>query len=161
MFSLNSRQVVSIPFKRESIYKAFGFQSSSISTKKVSIPFKRESIYKVQNNVVFVYSCDNHRGFNSLQTGKHIQRLAYGIVRDYHTGFNSLQTGKHIQRMRGEVVKVLTRGEEFQFPSNGKAYTKSTYTWLRIEKPVRRSFNSLQTGKHIQRDTDVYLPKHR
>ena len=61
--------------------------------------------------------------------------------------FNSLQTGKHIQRSQkpkgdGEGIDL------FQFPSNGKTYPKQTGFSGRNQGAQR--FNSLQTGKHIQ-----------
>ena len=61
---------------------------------RVSIPFKRESISKGIRRAE--HSEDNADGFNSLQTGKHIQRSNRGKCQD-KKGFNSLQTGKHIQ----------------------------------------------------------------
>ena len=64
---------VSIPFKRESIYKDAGDLPAYTPIQEVSIPFKRESIYKVP-----------------------------------------------------EMISVETV-ETFQFPSNGKAYTKRPY----------------------------------
>ena len=39
---------------------------------------------------------------------------------------------------------------KFQFPSNGKAYPKIVVVILRLLE-MRTSFNSLQTGKRIQR----------
>ena len=65
---------------------------------KVSIPFKRESIYKV-----------------GVTQG--------GSSANWY-GFNSLQTGKHIQSTEGQN-RVRHEGDRFQFPSNGKAYTKT------------------------------------
>ena len=87
--------------------------------------------------------------FNSLQTGKHIQRQAkLDALRGDDEGFNSLQTGKHIQSIRTQSNPAVEN--RFQFPSNGKAYPK------RIAVEVDSAdngigFNSLQTGKHIQR----------
>ena len=87
------------------------------------------------------------------------------------SSFNSLQTGRHIQRyFRFAFVFPKT---VFQFPSNGKAYPKQ----IRRNFPVavsgvsipfkregiskvrilltgmseKKCFNSLQTGRHIQR----------
>ena len=116
----------------------------------VSIPFKRESIYKV---------CG----------------MSFDSETMIEVGFNSLQTGKHIQ---SKSTIRLNKGslKWFQFPSNGKAYTKEGI-YIRILKwtvsiPFKREsiykadnssdtredanmcFNSLQTGKHIQRHTD-------
>ena len=65
-------------------------------------------------------------GFNSLQTGRHIQT---GPITDTQLdkilGFNSLQTGRHIQT--GELKSEEEYyGSEFQFPSNGKAHSDSS-----------------------------------
>ena len=61
---------VSIPFKRESISKGSAVKES-ITVVSVSIPFKRESISKENDKKLFRYRSAS--GFNSLQTGKHIQ----------------------------------------------------------------------------------------
>ena len=66
--------------------------------------------------------------FNSLQTGKPIQRLitpaqdmSIDVIR-----FNSLQTGKPIQSQASRYVTILHLAEYlFQFPSNGKADPKN------------------------------------
>ena len=68
------------------------------------------------------------RCFNSLQTGKCIQRrMALGYTKHCGTtGFNSLQTGKCIQ----SIIRIERDNEivsEFQFPSNGKVYSKANY----------------------------------
>ena len=81
--------------------------------------------------------------------------------------FNSLQTGKRIQRRKARVTRA---NPTFQFPSNGKAYPKGFKMFQKIRAvsiPFKResvskvvlsttysknlSFNSLQTGKRIQR----------
>ena len=141
----------------------------------VSIPFKRENIYK--ESMGPYERRDYIERFNSLQTGKHIQSPCSPLKSPQAFGkrFNSLQTGKHIQRLRirvyqpvspflvsipfkrESIYKVVPAGKwywdgepVFQFPSNGKAYTKP----LRSGTAARNSwtsFNSLQTGKHIQR----------
>ena len=113
--------------------------------------------------------------FNSLQTGRHIQTyrplIRFGIAQDC---FNSLQTGRHIQTYRlrhgnerwvhwfqfpsnGKAHSDMFKNNIaltlaivlFQFPSNGKAHSDlSKLTW--VSAMSRRSFNSLQTGRHIQ-----------
>ena len=114
----------------------------------VSIPFKRESISKgisMRREQPLAW-----RSFNSLQTGKHIQRHSnLSSVSTTFLRFNSLQTGKHIQSRLVEPSDV-ERLCEFQFPSNGKAYPKMQ-SHQRVDKLPTSSFNSLQTGKHIQR----------
>ncbi len=89
---------VSIPFKRESVFKVNFVSLSGMVPNTVSIPFKRESVFKVNHN-------------NNL--------YHYSINR-----FNSLQTGKCIQRIR--ILFQLTTALKFQFPSNGKVYSKKT-----------------------------------
>ena len=115
---------------------------------QVSIPFKRESISKVATPKWREYKT---QGFNSLQTGKHIQSLKRDIIEKItdrvsipfkresiskvkelrpenplsSVRFNSLQTGKHIQSKAKRSTQIMT---------------------------FEKSFNSLQTGKHIQRE---------
>ena len=64
-------------------------------------------------------------------------------------GFNSLQTGKWIQRKHKMFqAKFFSM---FQFPSNGKVDSESV-TEANGKHAGAFSFNSLQTGKWIQRD---------
>ena len=85
--------------------------------------------------------------FNSLQTGKCIQRQMLILNLISIRCFNSLQTGKCIQR--NEVRHILPKGHKFQFPSNGKVYSEvESYG---VERRSVNGFNSLQTGKCIQR----------
>ena len=137
--------------------------------------------------------------FNSLQTGKRIQRVAtcawcgeggyvsipfkresgskvgHSPSREEQVNFcfNSLQTGKRIQRQM-KIARTLALTLTFQFPSNGKADPKRLPAkhpkWqIFVSIPFKResgskvantllnamaeaeSFNSLQTGKRIQR----------
>ena len=116
----------------------------------VSIPFKREGIYKADRKD----GCWTWwRSFNSLQTGRYIQREKPPEEKDGDNnefqfpsngkvytkpylalpiavvliGFNSLQTGRYIQRSRKDN-EATTQARKFQFPSNGKVYTKKTTT---------------------------------
>ena len=62
---------------------------------RVSIPFKRESVFREKGDD----NVEEEEGFNSLQTGKCIQSdEAADNSAAIETGFNSLQTGKCIQR---------------------------------------------------------------
>ena len=62
--------------------------------------------------------------FNSLQTGKCIQRNSLlSLLLPSRKCFNSLQTGKCIQSKAAEILAEINR-EKFQFPSNGKVYPK-------------------------------------
>ena len=62
--------------------------------------------------------------------------------------FNSLQTGRHIQTIVVSI-KTLNSGERFQFPSNGKAHSDVKTKHLNFTMRMS-GFNSLQTGRHIQ-----------
>ena len=59
------------------------------------------------------------------------------------------RTGKCRRRGFVKLRRIGRRGS-FQFPSNGKAYPKVVIR-KRNSMPAPASFNSLQTGKHIQR----------
>ena len=134
----------------------------------VSIPFKRESTSKLAAE-------HNPKGFerirfNSLQTGKHIQTrgdggksageqvsipfkrestskrpIEYAVGTD-RAKFQFPSNGKaHPNQKRN---RRFCFSGEFQFPSNGKAHPNPL-----TEIPpsgISISFNSLQTGKHIQ-----------
>ena len=111
-------------------------------------------------------------GFNSLQTGKHIQRGASLSYDGAHPLFQFPSNGKAYPKGKGSPN--LEKERVFQFPSNGKAYPKFEASFFtskssdRVSIPFKResiskdtyseikglfneiSFNSLQTGKHIQ-----------
>ena len=113
--------------------------------------------------------------FNSLQTGKWIQRKithkgkvtirnvfqfpSNGKVDSENSlttgnnspiiSFNSLQTGKWIQRGM-QIDKIVENIFLFQFPSNGKVDSESQLL-LFFGVVIKECFNSLQTGKWIQR----------
>ena len=117
--------IVSIPFKRESLSKVLLAPGGQKVLRCVSIPFKRESLSKAP---IFVNSTTYFISFNSLQTGKPIQRKSQ--VRECpkcRMSFNSLQTGKPIQRIPVRQTSPDTHFR-FQFPSNGKAYPKNQWT---------------------------------
>ena len=136
----------------------------------VSIPFKRESVFRedTKQEILNAYAC-----FNSLQTGKCIQRpIRNEGAPPPCCSFNSLQTGKCIQShckerssITGNMFQFPSNGKVysekamqksgipfeavFQFPSNGKVYSESEYGRHKMSDKI--SFNSLQTGKCIQR----------
>ena len=137
----------------------------------VSIPFKREGTFRLLSMCVLATIVTN--GFNSLQTGRHIQtfkstdstspyagrfqfpsngKAHSDTVRvsddNFQEGFNSLQTGRHIQTYEKKICFVRNFGSGFQFPSNGKAHSDCLRVWRWMRKS--ESFNSLQTGRHIQ-----------
>ena len=87
--------------------------------------------------------------FNSLQTGKHIQKHICTPYARRTFSFNSLQTGKHIQRLKYWRFPSTCKNS-FKFPSNGKAYPKFDVCISNEDRGDKCCFNSLQTGKHIQ-----------
>ena len=103
------KHIQSVPYRLTlSCYTPFPFPSNGKAYPKhvslhllptivnVSIPFKRESISKVKGRIL-VFTARSF-GFNSLQTGKHIQSETTPLEQDEtRASFNSLQTGKHIQ----------------------------------------------------------------
>ena len=68
-----------------------------------------------------------------------------------------LQTGRHIQTVSsGGRGKRPTPSHMFQFPSNGKAHSdrrEIAPRWFAILTD-KESFNSLQTGRHIQTESE-------
>ena len=70
-FCLGERRWVSIPFKRESVFRASKEVLTTKNEIKVSIPFKRESVFRGHKREERLKAME---GFNSLQTGKCIQR---------------------------------------------------------------------------------------
>ena len=118
----------------------------------VSIPFKRESISKegglghLRNN--------RHHKFQFPSNGKVYPKLPTTSSKTAPIKcFNSLQTGKYIQSsQRDPCTRPVTR--KFQFPSNGKVYPKGNGS---PDKVQRSRFNSLQTGKYIQRGITVVV----
>ncbi len=147
-------QRVSIPFKRESVFRVVKPSETSLELRfnslqtgkciqslnqavipprwyKVSIPFKRESVFRVSmlSFLTRMKSC-----FNSLQTGKCIQRLILATSASAAAvtaqSFNSLQTGKCIQSRQSAAFPNTGPHRAFQFPSNGKVYSETGTTAL-------------------------------
>ena len=135
-------------------------------------------------------------GFNSLQTGKHIQSSTAGWIlslaivsipvkrESISKGMTTSPVYLIVRTFQfpsnGKAYPKLTHPEQlrlaypFQFPSNGKAYPKGerarkpsapnkvsipfkresiskVLTTLVTKSSHKKGFNSLQTGKHIQR----------
>ena len=62
--------------------------------------------------------------------------------------FQFPSNGKAYPKPVDVYVKVKAEEKKFQFPSNGKAYPKR---WVGLtRRRDKMSFNSLQTGRHIQ-----------
>ena len=115
-----TRCCVSIPFKRESISKGVKQGRTLTRTTQFQFPSNGKAYPKSKNWAE--EDCDA-LCFNSLQTGKHIQRHVLNLLIQAIPSFNSLQTGKHIQRENHPSILSFIF-VEFQFPSNGKAYPK-------------------------------------
>ena len=114
----------------------------------VSIPFKRESVFKA----IGVAAIDTRRAsFNSLQTGKRIQSEEYRGLKLLmeSISFNSLQTGKRIQSMQARRPTLLSVNGCFNSLQTGKRIQSEVSPG--VDSAEVKSFNSLQTGKRIQR----------
>ena len=113
----------------------------------VSIPFKREGTFRLKGKSWKLV--DYSKCFNSLQTGRHIQTEEMNeSFRNKIRSFNSLQTGRHIQTVlpnangNDKVFKV-------SIPFKREGTFRRTVPQV-FEFTVEESFNSLQTGRHIQ-----------
>ena len=162
---------VSIPFKREGISKV---RKSSVRLKsiQVSIPFKREGISK-GSTAVWIENSTKIVKVSIPFKREGISKVRVPYSHDRTISFNSLQTGRHIQRHDETQQRMLEGQDRFQFPSNGKAYPKKELMTPRhscrpcVSIPFKREgiskalkvlqvprqsagFNSLQTGRHIQ-----------
>ena len=125
----------------------------------VSIPFKRESVSKAGRDVV--YHLSGPQSFNSLQTGKRIQSfLAQTIMifKEVSIPFKRESVSKAIGLANPYLISL-----SFQFPSNGKAYPKNSVPTSQLQSGWLVRFNSLQTGKRIQRIISIQseLPRKR
>ena len=116
-----------------------------ISSMFVSIPFKRESISKDNESI------DSNHHHPSVSIPFKRESISKGdgntaLRSQRKGGFNSLQTGKAYPKFKR--IQKMANSRKFQFPSNGKAYPKKPLKglWNNVI-----CFNSLQTGKHIQR----------
>ena len=137
---------VSIPFKRESVFREVLREARIFSLISVSIPFKRESVFRACWMTLTVATLS--RSFNSLQTGKCIQRLkmkkkAASLSQQVSIPFKreSVFRGKKLSLgltssnvsipfkresvFREKRIVNLERLAEFQFPSNGKVYSEN------------------------------------
>ena len=134
---------VSIPFKRESISKGVHTRSCRCVVAIVSIPFKRESISKANAS-----GRDHVRVlcFNSLQTGKYIQRKETAVQKsNAYTKFQFPSNGKVYPKEAGNVIVTNPTTNTFQFPSNGKVYPKLFL--LRVGEPPGWLFQFPSNGK--------------
>ena len=86
--------------------------------------------------------------FQFPSNGKAYTKPQQAAPSSVETEFQFPSNGKAYTKFNQNDLKKKTK--EFQFPSNGKAYPKTLLIFK--SDPLRNlSFNSLQTGKHIQR----------
>ena len=147
---------------------ARGCPSAYRSSFLVSIPYEREGISK---GVKVLRRTGRASRFNSLRTGRHIQRLTIliGLIVLLVLSFNSLRTGRHIQSLTlnkilaarscvsipyeregiskdvGSETELKIKNTTFQFPTNGKAYPKRTIE--EVTKGVAKGFQFPTNGK--------------
>ena len=138
----------------------------------VSIPFKREGTFRHTLEVYWVWS-EFGEGFNSLQTGRHIQTYpsTVTLLREHCVSIPFKREGTFRHEIvagdnadAGVIVSIPFKREGtfrptlpttdlienqtlFQFPSNGKAHSDCS---IILSSSMICSFNSLQTGRHIQ-----------
>ena len=135
---------VSIPFKRESVSKA-ALTMPIVARSRFQFPSNGKVYPKL--GFVLMIGCDH--SFNSLQTGKCIQSKEEGSRTRF--GFPEFQfpsNGKVYPKW--DSLRNPDEGDVFQFPSNGKVYPKAASA-MGTETCECHRFNSLQTGKCIQR----------
>ena len=114
---------------------------------QVSIPFKRESVSKVKEGIL-TEDPNKVLSFNSLQTGKCIQRKFASHRSEMRLLFQFPSNGKVYPKFLMAATTIALT-PKFQFPSNGKVYPKDQFS--DNARLLNLSFNSLQTGKCIQR----------
>ena len=62
----------------------------------VSIPFKREGTWK-ETSASLLPKKQYEASFNSLQTGRYMERWKDVLLESLKDGFNSLQTGRYME----------------------------------------------------------------
>ena len=141
------RRIVSIPFKREGISKDRNGNRCTHKRRVVSIPFKRESISKDKTVAAMV---DGTERFNSLQTGKHIQRILNEARLSEDTDVVSIPFKREsISKVKKNLRTFYNQfRRKVSIPFKRESISKA----LKNRRVCARgsSFNSLQTGKHIQ-----------
>ena len=172
--------IVSIPFQRESISKEDVLERAYRTIQNVSIPFQRESISKDAKRSEMDPFSDE---FRFPSNGKaYTKGWNYYGLWHVRIEFPFPSNGKAYPKTKlwNRTIGIPHIG--FPFPSNGKAYPKREYGAYRggagqvvvsipfqresISKDLQRamimqgrlSFDSLPTGKHIQRLTTRRFP---
>ena len=127
--------------------KAFQRNAADTCPKLVSIPFKREGTSKVIICVACYARIRARVVFNSLQTGRYIER-SYCCKNDDCLSKVSIpfQTGRYIERKYTWTSKICST-KEFSIPFKREGTGKAN-----VELPPRTqvsySFHSLQTGRY-------------
>ena len=145
-------KLVSIPFKREGVSKGSWLRLCKSERDEVSIPFKREGVYKEEQRFVVEVIRGNKFQFpsNGKVYTKKNGHLNFRVVGGKVFQFPS--NGKVYTKDFNFFTQLMTE-ILFQFPSNGKVYPKVCSRYLGMKKVD--GFNSLQTGRCIQRNTEL------
>ena len=126
----NGPRKVSIPFKRESVFRVNMWLTETCMRMFL---FQFPSNGKVYSEVnVQISMCANCLMFQFPSNGKVYSEIAYGNDETVQKlRFNSLQTGKCIQSLTLWNTWKSKR-KRFQFPSNGKVYSEIYFTCMII-----------------------------
>ena len=144
LYILLNRTLVSIPFKRESVYsKQSGAGGVGGGTDVFRFPsngkvYSKFKVSDTHNPLLLIPS------FDSLQTGKCIASSFVGSLAKSIARFNSLQTGKCIASFPGWLA--IVEHKSFDSLQTGKCIARSV---TRTTAMRTTSFDSLQTGKCI------------
>ena len=158
--------LVSIPFKRESLSKDYADERFNMQRHPwqrmpnnpgqyeviiVSIPFKRESLSKAMQRIW--HGCMIWKiSFNSLQTGKPIQRPSAGGGKSKAEIRVSIPFKREsLSKVNGDNPRILAGAHDVSIPFKRESLSKEINP--KMVSVWEFSFNSLQTGKPIQRDT--------
>ena len=146
-----AKSTVSIPFKRESSWKGIKRITGLHTHKRVSIPFKRESSWK---GTTSIGSWTRSGMFQFPSNGKVHGKFHTNCLRGIYTAppFQFPSNGKVHGKITHNVKASNPRLGKFQFPSNGKVHGKKGYLAPTIPRKLR--FNSLQTGKFMEREVN-------
>ena len=110
---------VSIPFKREGTFRLLIGLFPLCLVYRVSIPFKREGTFRLAIHSNFL---NIGFGFNSLQTGRHIQTRF--LMKKACTYIEVSIPFKREGTFRQKIWSFfMVKYKLFQFPSNGKAHS--------------------------------------
>ena len=134
--------MVSIPFKRESIYQ-LGYYFN-IRLIRLTCFHSLQTGKHISTEPLWQSTQSDAPCFDSLQTGKHIStRIMLPTAKSILIRFDSLQTGKHISTDKDHRRPIEYRFE-FRFPSNGKAYINfkdhatGLYPFATVSIPFKR-----------------------